>query len=83
MVLGEFPGMILREPVGEHGFGYDPIFAPDGYDGLSCAQLSPEEKNRVSHRARAMNAVLPHLVAALEEQDDPAGDDRPRPGSGD
>ena len=65
VVLEEFPGRILREPAGEHGFGYDPIFAPDGYDGLSCAQLTPEEKNRVSHRARAMNAVLPHLVAAL------------------
>lgn len=83
VVVGELPGTILREPAGEHGFGYDPIFAPDGYEGLSCAQLSPEEKNRVSHRARAMNAVLPHLVAALEEQDDPTGDDPPRPGSGD
>ena len=83
VVLEEFPGRILREPAGEHGFGYDPIFAPDGYDGLSCAQLTPEEKNRVSHRARAMNAVLPHLVAALAEQDDPVVVDPPRPGPGD
>ncbi|MBD2761129.1 RdgB/HAM1 family non-canonical purine NTP pyrophosphatase [Kocuria sp. cx-455] len=83
VVLGELPGRILREPAGEHGFGYDPIFAPDGYDGLSCAQLTPEEKNRVSHRARAMKAVLPHLVAALGEQDDSGAVDPPRPASGD
>ncbi|GAA4703697.1 RdgB/HAM1 family non-canonical purine NTP pyrophosphatase [Kocuria gwangalliensis] len=83
VVVEEFPGRILREPAGEHGFGYDPIFAPDGYDGLSCAQLTPEEKNRVSHRARAMNAVLPHLLAALGEQDDPVVVDPPRPGPGD
>lgn len=82
VVLGEFPGTILREPTGDNGFGYDPVFAPDGYEGLSCAQLTLEEKNRVSHRARAMKAVLPHLVAALGEQDDPDVVDPPRPGSG-
>lgn len=50
---GECPGMLLRAPRGEGGFGYDPIFfLPER--GKSMAELTAEEKNRVSHRARAM-----------------------------
>ena len=49
---GEVSGKILDAPRGENGFGYDPIFQPDGFD-KSFAELSPEEKNRISHRARA------------------------------
>ncbi|RKQ36639.1 RdgB/HAM1 family non-canonical purine NTP pyrophosphatase [Kocuria tytonis] len=67
VVLGELPGWILTEPAGENGFGYDPVFAPEGEDGRSCAQLSPEHKNRISHRARAMQAILPLLVELLRE----------------
>ena len=77
VVTGELPGTILREPAGENGFGYDPIFAPDGQDGLSCAQLSPEHKNRISHRARAMAAVLPHLLQLLTGSSGTARQDGP------
>lgn len=50
---GECPGKILREPVGENGFGYDPVFFVSE-TGCSFAQLSETEKNKVSHRAKAL-----------------------------
>ena len=50
---GECPGCILEEGRGSGGFGYDPLFLPDGAD-LTFAQMGPEEKNRISHRARAL-----------------------------
>ena len=52
---GVFPGRIAFAPRGVHGFGYDPIFVPDGYD-VSLAEIPPEEKRRVSHRGRALAA---------------------------
>jgi XTP/dITP diphosphohydrolase len=51
---------------GEGGFGYDPLFLPDGCD-RSFAELSPREKNRVSHRARAL-AELPGLLTRLRQK---------------
>ena len=54
---GEIAGTILEAPRGENGFGYDPIFLPDGMD-RSFAELSAEEKDRVSHRARAYAKAL-------------------------
>ena len=53
---GECPGKILREAAGENGFGYDPLFVPDGYE-RSFAQLSAEEKNEISHRAVALKEL--------------------------
>lgn len=50
---GECPGRILLAPSGEQGFGYDPVFAPDGYE-LSFAELGNDVKNQISHRARAL-----------------------------
>lgn len=50
---GECCGQILTQPYGEGGFGYDPVFMPDGYDE-SMAQLGTEIKNRISHRAHAL-----------------------------
>ena len=50
---GECPGHIIDEPAGENGFGYDPLFVPDGFQ-RTFAQLSPEEKNEISHRAVAL-----------------------------
>lgn len=50
---GECLGHIIDAPVGENGFGYDPLFVPDGFQ-RTFAQLSPEEKNEISHRANAL-----------------------------
>jgi XTP/dITP diphosphohydrolase len=60
VVHGEWTGRIVRGPRGSGGFGYDPIFVPDGEQRTS-AELSPEEKDLASHRGRAMRALLPHL----------------------
>lgn len=65
VVHGEWPGRIVRAPRGSGGFGYDPIFVPDGappgQEGRTCAELSPQEKDAASHRGRAMRALLTHL----------------------
>ena len=53
---GECHGRIIQEPTGENGFGYDPLFVPDGYQ-KTFAQLSPEEKNEISHRAVALKEL--------------------------
>lgn len=60
VVRGEWRGAVGREPQGENGFGYDPIFVPEG-DGRSAAQLSPEEKDAASHRGRALRMLVPSL----------------------
>lgn len=60
-VEGIWPGRIAREPRGGAGFGYDPIFVPEG-DGRTAAELTAEEKNAVSHRARALEALVPLLA---------------------
>ena len=52
---GVFPGRIALAPAGHNGFGYDPIFLPDG-GGATLAEIPPEEKRRTSHRARALDA---------------------------
>ncbi|MDO4898648.1 MAG: RdgB/HAM1 family non-canonical purine NTP pyrophosphatase [Rothia sp. (in: high G+C Gram-positive bacteria)] len=68
---GELAGTLLREPRGQGGFGYDPILAPleftGEYAGLSCAQVSAEVKNSISHRAKALTALVPHIRAALAQ----------------
>ncbi len=55
-VEGALEGTVLRARRGEHGFGYDPIFAPLGEGGRSLAELSAEEKNAISHRGHALRA---------------------------
>jgi XTP/dITP diphosphohydrolase len=57
---GSIEGSLLRERHGEGGFGYDPVFLPHG-STVSTAQLSAEQKNRISHRRRAFAALAPHL----------------------
>ena len=57
---GEIKGDITLHPQGESGFGYDPIFVPEGYQ-LSFAQLSAGEKNKISHRALAVNKLIDFL----------------------
>lgn len=63
-VRGEWPGEILREVRGEGGFGYDPIFLPEGEE-VSAAEMSPERKDALSHRRRAFAAMAPHLHEML------------------
>jgi XTP/dITP diphosphohydrolase len=60
VVRGEWPGVIAREPLGDGGFGYDPVFVPEG-ETRSAAQLSPAEKDAVSHRGRALGLLVPAL----------------------
>ncbi|MBQ8929448.1 MAG: XTP/dITP diphosphatase [Oscillospiraceae bacterium] len=59
---GECPGQILEGPRGKDGFGYDPVFYMPEY-GKTMAEMTPEEKNAVSHRGRA----LEHLAAELRK----------------
>jgi XTP/dITP diphosphohydrolase len=54
---GECPGTILGEPRGRGGFGYDPVFQPDGFV-QSMAELTADTKNEISHRARALRALF-------------------------
>lgn len=61
---GELRGTLLVEPVGHGGFGYDPILRPDG-ETRSCAELTPSEKNAISHRGRAFRALAPAVAAVL------------------
>ena len=61
---GRFEGHILHAPVGENGFGYDPIFQPLGLT-ISCAQMSAQEKDLVSHRGKSLRAIAPHVIQML------------------
>ena len=62
---GVCEGRIAMAPRGTGGFGYDPLFIPDGYE-LTFAELPPEVKNRISHRARALAAAVPELRAMAD-----------------
>jgi XTP/dITP diphosphohydrolase len=62
VVHGEWAGHLTRAPRGTNGFGYDPIFVPEG-ETRTSAELSAAEKDAESHRARALRALLPHLRA--------------------
>lgn len=61
---GECPGRMISVPTGENGFGYDPLFVPDGCE-KTFAQLTDEEKNQISHRAKALEK-LEKLLAEKE-----------------
>jgi XTP/dITP diphosphohydrolase len=60
VVRGEWRGSIVREPRGDGGFGYDPVFLPSGSE-RTAAELSPSEKDAVSHRGRALTLLVPAL----------------------
>lgn len=62
VVRGEWRGRIVREPRGDNGFGYDPVFEPEG-DRRTSAELSPQEKDAASHRGRALAQLVPALAA--------------------
>lgn len=61
---GRFEGQILRAPVGTNGFGYDPIFQPQGLS-ISSAQMSAEEKDLMSHRGKSLRSIAPHVIQML------------------
>ncbi|GAB3114474.1 RdgB/HAM1 family non-canonical purine NTP pyrophosphatase [Janibacter alkaliphilus] len=60
VVEGRLDGVIGGAPAGENGFGYDPVFVPEGRQ-RTLAEHSDEEKNAISHRGRAFRAMVPHL----------------------
>lgn len=64
LVRGEWPGTLLSTPRGANGFGYDPVFF-DPESGKTAAELSGKEKNAVSHRGRALRALLENFEAFL------------------
>lgn len=64
VVRGEWPGAIAREPLGDGGFGYDPVFMPNG-ERRGAAQLSPAQKDAASHRGRALGLLVPALRALV------------------
>jgi XTP/dITP diphosphohydrolase len=61
---GTVDGRLIREPRGANGFGYDPIFVPDGFD-VTTAEMEPAAKDAISHRGRAMRALAPIIAAML------------------
>jgi XTP/dITP diphosphohydrolase len=61
---GTMTGHLIRVPRGVNGFGYDPIFVPEGYV-VTSAELSDEAKDAISHRGRALRALAPHLGTVL------------------
>lgn len=73
VVFGEMAGTIVRAPHGTNGFGYDPIFMPDDQPAeavasgelLTSAQMTPEQKNAISHRGKALRALVPAIEALL------------------
>jgi len=64
---GRMPGTLARDPRGEHGFGYDPVLVPDG-DSRTTAELSPEDKNAISHRGKAFRALAADLRGVLADR---------------
>lgn len=64
VVVGAMTGRLRRTPLGDNGFGYDPIFVPVGQTRTN-AQLSPEEKDAISHRGQALRNLVPVLAELL------------------
>ena len=65
VVHGEMPGRIIREQRGSGGFGYDVVFVADEHAGLTTAELDPAEKDRISHRGRALREIAPLVADVL------------------
>lgn len=64
---GSCEGEIGFAPRGDHGFGYDPVFIVKGHAGQTMAELPPDVKNEISHRARALMAIQPDLQSLILE----------------
>ena len=64
VVTGRVEGRLIRVPRGTGGFGYDPIFLPDGFD-LTTAEMTAEAKDAISHRGRAFRALTPFITPII------------------
>ena len=65
--IGELNGRIIKEPRGKNGFGYDPIFIPDGFD-RTISELELDEKNKISHRAKSIAQMKEQLMKLHERK---------------
>lgn len=68
---GTVEGTIAAEPRGEAGFGYDPVFVPDGGNGRTFAEMTADEKHEMSHRGRAFRALFEALDGGLDARSRP------------
>ncbi|HXL19361.1 MAG TPA: RdgB/HAM1 family non-canonical purine NTP pyrophosphatase, partial [Streptosporangiaceae bacterium] len=66
VVTGQVEGRLVRAPRGSGGFGYDPIFLPDGF-GQTTAEMTAEAKDAISHRGRAFRALTPFITGIYKE----------------
>ena len=64
MVTADVRGRLLRSARGTGGFGYDPLFVPEGHE-RTTAEMAPHEKDELSHRGRALRKAVPVVAAAL------------------
>ena len=64
VVTGQVEGRLIRAPKGTGGFGYDPIFRPDGFEETT-AEMTPDAKDAISHRGRAFRALAPFITGRL------------------
>lgn len=71
-VKGICKGRVLEEPKGDNGFGYDPLFVPDGFQ-RTFAELDGDIKNSISHRRRAIDGLREKLIEILGEKDEGTG----------
>jgi len=64
VVEAKLIGRLTTAPIGDSGFGYDPIFIPDGFE-ITTAQMSPSQKDQISHRGMAFRTLVPKVVKSL------------------
>ncbi|MHB9861423.1 RdgB/HAM1 family non-canonical purine NTP pyrophosphatase [Streptomyces sp. YIM S03343] len=67
VVEGRLVGVLRHAPTGTNGFGYDPVLQPEG-ESRTCAELTPQEKNAISHRGKAFRALVPVLRELLDQR---------------
>jgi len=67
VAIGEMLGHLLNAPTGENGFGYDPIFVPQGFE-ISTAQMSAADKDAISHRGKALNQLAQQISEVISKQ---------------
>ena len=65
LIRGELEGSVRRSRAGNNGFGYDPIFEPNGMN-VTLAEVSPEKKDEISHRGKALRAIAPEIAPFLQ-----------------